>query len=774
MKNRFALVFTLLALFAFPLHAQERVTISGHITDGESGEALIGASFQVVELSTGALANDYGFYSITIPAGTYTLRYSFVGYDRFEIQASIEKNLVKDVALKRSPAVVEEVVVKARQQDRNITSTEMGTMEIKPSEIRETPVLFGEQDIIKSIQLLPGISETAEGSSGFFVRGGDPDQNLVLLDEAPVYNASHFFGFFSVFNSDAIRNVKLIKGASPPEYGGRLSSVMDIRMNDGNNKTYHATGGIGLIFSRLTLEGPIVKDRGSFLLSGRRTYADIFLNFAKNKDIKKSSLYFYDLNLKANYRIGPRDRIYVSGYSGRDLMGYSDEFSFDWGNSAGTIRWNHIFSDRLFLNSSLIFSSFDYVISIDDSGETIDITSGIADVNLKEDFQFFMNPDNTFRFGLDTIKHRFTPGRIEASEGGNINTYKIRDKHAYESAVYIAHEFKPHDRLMFDYGLRGSLFNVVGPGESFDYDEDGNVAREYDYDDNELIRSYSALEPRMVSTWTMNDRSSMKLSYARNRQYIHMLSNTTSGTPLDIWHPSTNIVKPGTSDQIAAGYFRNFTDNEFETSVEAYYKDLEGQVDYRNGADILLNRHVESELVFGKGWSYGAEYLARKNTGRLTGWVSYSLSKTRRKFDHINAGRPYPSKYDRTHDFSAVGIYRHSRKWTFSGTWVFHTGTAITFPSGRYEIDGMTVNYFTERNGYRMPAYHRLDLGATWMHKKTERFESSVNFSLYNAYGRKNAYAIFFRKNEKNPEKMEAVRLSLFTFFPSITYDFKF
>lgn len=764
----------LVSLASSPALSQEKFTVSGHITDAETGEALIGAAFQAMNAKMGVMTNSYGFYSLTVPAGTYTFRCSFIGYIPVEITAEVTASLRKDVRLTPEPAEVEEVVIKSRADDTNVTSPEMGTIEIKPGEIRDAPVLFGEHDILKTMQLLPGIGETEEGSSGFFVRGGSPDENLMLLDEAPVYNASHFFGFFSVFNSDAINNVKIMKGAAPPEYGGRLSSVMDIRMKEGNNRTFHADGGLGLISSRLTLQGPIAGDRGSFLLSGRRTYADIFLKLAKNEDVKNSSLYFYDLNLKANYQAGPKDRLFLSGYFGRDMLGFADEFSFDWGNATGTVRWNHIFSDRLFSNTSLIFSNFDYVLEIRDSGEKYDITSGIRDFNLKEDFQFFLTPNSILKTGFNTISHKFTPGRITATDGSSFNTYKVREKYAYESAAYIGHECRLLDRLTVDYGLRMSLFTAVGPGVSYTFDDEGNEISERDYGKNDAIKSYGGLEPRVIATYSLDESQSLKASFARNRQYIHLLSNMTSATPFDIWFPCTNNVKPGTSTQVSAGYFRNFRENMYESSVETYYKDLGGQVDYRNGADIFLNKHVESELVYGKGWSCGAEFSLKKTAGKLTGWVSYDLSKTRRKFRDINEGKSFPSRYDRTHDFSVVGIYRHSEKWTYSAAWVFHTGNAVTFPSGKYEIDSRPVNYYTERNGYRMPMYQRLDLGATMIHKKTKKFESSVNFSIYNAYGHKNAYSIYFRENKDNPKYTEAARVSLFTFFPSITYNFSY
>lgn len=764
-------ILTVLSTTAFP---QEKFTVSGHVYDAENGEVLIGATFQVVGQKIGGMTNAYGFYSVTLPAGSYTFRYSYIGYKPFETSINVDKDIKNDVRLAPAPTVIEEVVVESQKQNDNVTSAEMGTAEIKPQDVSAAPILFGEQDILKTIQLLPGIGQTSEGSSGFFVRGGYPDQNLVLLDEATVYNASHFLGFFSVFNSDAIKNVKMIKGAAPSEYGGRLSSVMDVRMKDGNSSAFHVNGGIGLISSRLNIEGPIKKDRGSFMLSARRTYADIFLKLAKNEDVKKSKLYFYDMNLKANYEFSPNDKIFISGYSGRDLLGNSDDFTFDWGNSTGTVRWNHIFSNKLFSNTSLIVSNFDYVITVKDSGSRTDITSGIKDRGIKQDFQYFVNPNSMMKFGFNVIHHQFTPGKITATEGSNLNTYKIHDKYAYESAAYIGHEFSPAEKLKFDYGLRYSLFSIVGPGDVFSYNENGDVISEKKYDSNELIKSYGAIEPRIIANYTIDKAQSVKLSYAQNRQYIHLLSNTTSGTPLDVWHPSTNIVKPGKSSQVSAGYFRNIHNDVYETSAEIYYKDLKGQVDYKNGADILLNKHVESQLVFGKGWAYGSEFFLKKNSGRLTGWMSYTLSNSRRQFPGINGDRSFPSKYDRTHDISIVGMFKKSEKWTYSATFVFYTGTAVTFPSGKYMIDNMPVNYYTERNGYRMPAYHRLDLGATWVHKKTGRYESSVNFSIYNAYGHKNAYSIYFRENEKNPKITEAVRVSLFTFFPSITYNFSY
>jgi len=769
--------FFLIMIFAsFTADAQERYTISGHIRDAATGEELVSASYLIVGLKTGGMANNYGFYSVTVPSGTYTVRYSFIGYNSREVTLDVTRDVKQDIELIQKTIVIEEIVVtgKTAYEDKNITSTETGTARISPNEVSSVPILFGEQDIVKTMQLLPGVTAAGEGNSGFSVRGGGPDQNLILLDEATVYNASHLLGFFSVFNSDALKDVKLIKGAAPPEYGGRLSSVLDIRMNEGNMKKYRISGGLGLISSRLTVQGPIVKDKGSFIVSGRRTYADIFTAFAKNKDLKKAQLYFYDLNMKANYFLGENNRLFVSGYMGRDILGSRGDFGVDWGNSTTTVRWNHIFNSRLFLNSSLIYSRFDYVFAFASDNNDVDITSSITDVNLKEDFEYYISSGSQVKFGLDTIYHTFLPGQVTATSESSVNSFSIDNKYALEAAPYIGHEYDPTNALKINYGVRYSLFSVLGPGKVFRFDDDGEVIETTKYSGGTVIKTYSGPEPRFTATYRLNEVSSAKLSYARNRQYIHLLSNTAASTPFDIWHPSTAIVKPQIADQVATGYFRNFRDNGYETSMELYYKDMKRQVDYKTGADILLNEYVESELVFGRGWSYGAEYFLKKNTGRLTGWLGYTLAKTERKFTRINMGKPYPARHDRIHDLSLVGTYKRSEKWTFSFAWVFHTGDAVTFPSGKYRIENHTVNLYTGRNGYRMPAYHRLDLGVTYTRKKTENSESNWNFSLYNAYGHKNAYAIYFRENKDNPDYTEAVRMSLFTFFPSITYNFTF
>lgn len=771
--KRLLLIFVFLSALQF-LFAQEKVTISGYIKEAATGEELIGASIFVPELRAGGITNVYGFYSITIPKGNYTLIYSFIGFEDQKLEINLSQNLRKDIELKESSLSLQEVVITGETEDRNIKSSEMSAIKMDMKEIKSLPVLFGEQDIIKTLQLLPGVKSAGEGGSGFYVRGGSADQNLILLDEAPIYNASHLLGFFSVFNSDALKDVKMIKGGMPAEYGGRLSSVLDIKMKDGNSKRLSVSGGLGLISSRLTVEGPLVKNKGSFIISGRRTYADLFLKLSSDDQLNKTKLYFYDLNMKANYRLGNNDRIFISGYFGKDVFGFEDVMSSDWGNTTATVRWNHLFSEKLFLNSSFIFSdyTFDSGMTMGES-MTVNVLSGVKDFNLKEDFQYYINTNSKLKFGANIIHHTFKPGEV-SSNSEQFSQLGTENDYAYESAAYIANEFKVGGLLTFNLGLRYSNFAATGPGDVYSYEDNGNVKDTASYSNNELIKDYGGLEPRFSMSYILDEKSSVKLSYARNRQYIHFLSNSTSGAPLDAWVPSSTIIQPEISDQIALGYFRNFSNNKFETSVELYYKNMQNQVDYKNGADLFLNPMVESQLVFGSGRSYGLEMYLKKKVGKLTGWISYTLSRAERQISDINGGDWYPVKYDRTHDISVVGMYKLNDKWSFSASWVYNTGDAVTFPSGKYVIEDQIVNMYTERNGYRMPDYHRLDLGATYTNKKRKKYESSWNFSIYNAYARENAYTITFQEKEGSPNEMEATQLSLFKIIPSITYNFKF
>ena len=782
MKTKISLLIIILFLIVKPVIAQQKRTISGYIKDAKTGEELIGATIYVKELKTGGITNVYGFYSLTIPGGKYTIDYSYIGYTTQSVEINLAQSIMNNIELSTTATSLEEVVISAEAVDKNIKSSEMSVVKLNPKEIQTVPVIFGEQDLLKTIQLMPGVKSAGEGNSGFFVRGGSADQNLIYLDEAPVYNASHLLGFFSVFNSDAIKNMKLYKGNAPAEYGGRLSSVLDIKMNEGNSKKLGVSGGLGLISSRLTIEAPIIKDKGSFIISGRRTYADFLLTYSSEDLIKNTTLYFYDLNMKANYRINNNNRIFLSGYFGRDVFGFSDMMKTDWGNATATFRWNHLFSDKLFLNSSLIYSKYNYVIGFSGLTELIDIKSGIQDFNLKEDFQYFINPENTLSFGLNCIYHTFMPGELSSSDESFINSQIIDEKYAIESAAYISHKFDISNSLKLTYGLRYSNFAVIGPGNVYNYNDDDEITDTISYNNGELIKNYGQLEPRISVNYILNEQTSIKTSYARNTQYIHLLSNATSSTPTDLWLPSSSIIKPQIADQLALGYFRNFNDNMFETYVEIYYKNLQNQIDYKNGADILLNDKVESQLVFGKGHAYGIEFLIKKRTGKFTGWIGYTLSKTERTFDEINDGAWYPSKQDRTHDVSIVSMYNLTKRWTISATWIYYTGNAVTFPSGKYVVDGLTVPMYTDRNASRMPDYHRLDLGFTYVNKdkinkrknREKKYESSWNISVYNVYARKNAYSIDFRENENDPTKTEAVRLAIFQIVPSITYNFKF
>ncbi len=748
--------------------------VSGHIRDSATGEDLIGATVIVEGLSnTGAVSNNYGFYSLSLPDGNYILRFQYIGYNSQQIPVALSQNVKRDIDLVEAPVEIGGVTVTGDRPDRNISSLEMGNVKMDPKKIESIPVIFGERDILKTIQLTPGVKSAGEGNSGFYVRGGGIDQNLILLDEAPVYNASHLLGFFSIFNSEAIRDASLLKGAIPAEYGGRASSVFDIKMKEGNLKKYDVTGSIGIISSNLAVEGPIVKDKGSFIVSARRTYADMFLLLSKKENLKNTKLYFYDLNLKANYKINDNNRIYLSGYLGRDNFGYSDQFGFDWGNSTGTLRWNHNFSEKLFSNASFIVSNYSYQINI--LGDyNVTVRSEIKDINLKHDFTWYLNAHNTLKFGINAIFHNILPGKISADEYSIVKPQVISHRRAIEWAAYLSNSQNISERLKLYYGLRLSLFSNVGPGEFYEFDDQGDLVKTIKIDNFKFYKTQGGLEPRLAINYILNPQSSVKASYNRIYQFLHLLSNSTTTTPTDLWLPSSNNVKPQISDQVSVGYFRNFKDNEFESSFEIYYKGLKNQIDYKNGAELVFNSTVESELVFGRGWAYGAEFMIKRNTGRLNGWISYTLSRTLRQFDAINNGKPFPARNDRIHDIAIVGIYEISKKWSASATWIYYTGNAVTFPSGKYKIEGIPVGYYTERNGYRMPAYHRLDLGLTWQRKKTEKFESSWNFSVYNAYARENAYFIQFRENEDNPGITEAVQFALFKAIPSISYKFKF
>jgi hypothetical protein len=778
------------ALLGFAGLAQEKYTISGTLKDGASGEDLIGARVTVVEMpGTGAITNEYGFFSLTLPKGTYTIKYKSLGFVAGQFTVELVQDIQKDIELEPEGKTLTKVNVTAQKADENVRSPEMGVDKLSMSDIENIPVLFGEKDPLKTIQLLPGVKAAGEGNAGFFVRGGGADQNLILLDEAPVYNASHLLGFFSVFNSDALKDIKLYKGTAPAEFGGRLSSVLDIKMKEGNMKRFSASGGIGLISSKLTLEAPIVKDKGSFIISGRRTYADLFLKLSNDSNARNSVLYFYDLNAKANYKIGKKDRIFISGYFGRDNFGFADQFGFDWGNTTATVRWNHIYNDKLFGNMSFVFSNYNYKIKFGGGDETFEIGSEIQDFNLRKDFDWYINNNNTFSFGGNIIHHTFRPGEIETGDGIDFVLEDIANTYSLESSVYASNEQKIGKRITLEYGLRASNFTQLGnDDEIYTFDLAGDVVDTSIFASWEAVQTYWGLSPRFSSSFLLDEKSSIKAGYARTYQFLHLISNSTASSPTDIWLPSSLNIKPQIADQYSIGYFRNFFDNQYEFSTEIYYKDMQNVIDYRDGAEVTLNPTVEGELLYGVGRAYGAEFLFKKRRGKFTGWVSYTLSRTEQKFTEINNNNWFPARQDRTHDISIVAVYNINEQFTVSGSWVYFTGNAVTFPSGKYEIDGQIVNYYSERNGYRMPDYHRLDLGMTFNHKKfkevkdadtgemkqvPKKWLSSWNLSVYNAYARENAFTISFRENEETGQT-EAVQLALFKIIPSITYNFKF
>jgi hypothetical protein len=773
------LIFCMVAALPGSSYAQAktRYSISGTVKDGATGETLIGANVILFAAKpSGALTNAYGFFSISAEAGQYKMTVSYAGYQTDTLTVLLEKNISQAVNLSAKKAQLQEVVISSKKKNENISKPLMGVEKLSMSEVNKLPVLLGERDVMKSIQLLPGFKSAGEGNSGFNVRGGGTDQNLVLLDEAPVYNASHLLGFFSTFNSDAIKDVSVYKGGMPAQYGGRLSSVVDIKMKDGNNKGYNVSGGVGLIASRVNLEGPLTKDKGSFIVSARRTYADVFLSAIKDTGQGKRKLYFYDVNLKANYRLGKKDRIYLSGYFGRDVLGIGETFNVDWGNKTATLRWNHIIRNNVFSNTSLIYSNYSYQIKAKSGNNKFKIFSKIEDFNFKQDFDWYISNQSKVKIGGNVIKHVISPGNIQADNVTSGTSKKVQNRYSIESAAYVSHEWKPSERLQLVYGLRASNITVTGPGNFYKYDTKGNVTDTLKYAKGKSVASYWNIEPRFSASYQLNTATSIKVSYNRNVQNLHLLTNATSSQPTDLWLPSTNNIKPEIADQVALGFYKNFAGEKYEFSVETYYKTMQNQIDYKNAAETFGNDNIESELLYGNGRAYGLELLIKKKTGRLTGWLGYTLSRVEKKFNEINNGNYFPARQDRTHDISVVGMYELNKRWSFSGAWVYNTGNAVTFPSGKYQSNGQTVFLYTERNGYRMPAYHRLDLSATLEARKNvrRRYQSSWTFGLYNVYGRENAFSITFRDNKNDPTKTEAVRTTLFRFIPSVTWNFKF
>ncbi len=782
-------------LFNTPAAALENYTVSGYVKDSTSGELLIGSTVFVQELGLGAQTNVYGFYSLTIPAGTYTLEYRYLGYVNKVITINLMKNEQLNVDLVPEEFRLEEIVITSSRGDRNVTDTEMSTQELDIRTIRKVPSFLGEVDVIKSIQLLPGVSTVGEGASGFNVRGGSVGQNLILLDEAPVYNSSHMLGFFSVFNPDAVKDIKLYKGAIPARYGGRIASILDIRMKDGNKKKFGVDGGIGTVFSRLAVEGPIVKDKGSFILAGRRSYIDVlarpFTSFFDNG----AALNFHDLTLKTNYRFNQKNALYLSGYFGRDRFLFDRQQGFSWGNKTATLRWNHLFGDKVFSNFTFFISDYDYELNFGDTErDKFRWESRIMTLDLKPEFTYSINASNELTFGGDLLYYKFRPADATGVSNGTPINVSLEEKFAFESALYIGNETKFGKTVSARYGLRFSNFQSLGPGYVYEWKtvEPGRrkqLVSATRVEKFKKIASYTNFEPRVSLRVRMGKKMSLKASYNRMAQYLHLISNTTASNPLDVWRPSTNNLKPQTGNQYVVGIFRNFGQaNDYEFSLEGYYRATQNQVEYIDGAEIFINEFLEADLLSGRGRAMGLEFYLKKNTGKLNGWISYTLGKTELKVDGINNYEWYPTRFDQRHNLKIVGYYNLNDRWTFSANFTFLSGTPTTFPTDRFTQQGYLIPYnaYNSRNNVRIANFHRLDISAIFYGKKYRKNGRERKnrdywiFGFYNLYARRNPFSIYFSQGEDRPVADEPIRsfatqVSIIgTIVPAISYNFKF
>lgn len=763
--------------------SQNKYTVSGYIKDSLSGETMIGASISFN--GKGVTSNQYGFYSITLPKGSYQVLASFAGYTAQQVSVNLDSSFQLNFQLLQR-SVLQEVVVYSKRRDGNVKNAQMGKFDLSNAQLKSVPVIFGEVDLLKTLQLLPGVRNAGEGNTGLYVRGGGPDQNLILLDDAIVYNTGHLFGFFSIFNSDAIKNTSLIKGGMPAQYGGRLSSVLDVSMKEGNMKKYEVEGGIGAIASRLSVQGPIKKDKASFMISARRTYVDVIATpfIPKTSDFYGSGYYFYDLNAKVNYKFSEKDRLYLSGYFGRDVFTFNNsnrsfKANIPWGNSTATLRWNHVFNKKLFANTTLVYNDYYFSFGGSQNDFSIKLNSGIRDATAKVDFDYFPAPQHKLKFGGLYTYHKFTPNIVSGSQGTTTfdpNNESV--KFAGEAGLYVQHDWDISDAVKLSSGLRYSQFTQMGPYTIYNRDVDGNKTDSTVYSNGQAIKNYGGLEPRMTLRYSVTDETSIKASVTRNLQYIHLVSNAGSTLPTDLWVPSTYRVKPQISWMYAAGLFRNFKDNMYETSLEVYYKDMQNQIEYKEGYTQSL-KDPEEDFVFGKGWSYGSEIFINKVRGRFTGWIGYTLSWTWRKFPQLNGGVKYPAKYDRRHDLSVVGMYDLNKKWKFSAVFVYGTGNSTTLPERFYIVNGVLTQEYSKVNQYRLPSYHRLDLSATLTPRqpKSGKFTHYWVFSIYNSYSRMNPYFIYFDQTGSPFDgslKIDARQVSLFPILPSVTWNFKF
>jgi hypothetical protein len=786
-------IFSLFLLTSFSLLGQEKITLSGTVYDDLNNETLIGVSVYFPELNSGTTTNDYGFYSITIPKGSYAMQVSYLGYNTLIENIALSEKTTRNFNLKEASESLDEIIIESNIEKLNLKTPQMSVNNLTSSTIKQIPVVLGEADVIKSLILLPGVTSAGEGASGFNVRGGAADQNLILLDEAIVFNSSHVFGFFSVFNPDVIKNVKLYKGGIPAKYGGRLSSVLDIYQKEGNSKDFNVTGGIGLVSSRLLIEGPIKKEKISFLVGGRSSYAHLFLPLFDNDN----TAYFYDLNTKINYRIDDRNSIFFSGYFGKDVFGISDNFVNTYGNKVGNLRWNHLFSDKIFSNLSLIYSDYFYGLILDFVGFEWD--SGITNYNLKYDFNHYVSEKVKLSYGINNIYTRFNPGEIIPNrEDSGIVAEKLIDKYANEFAAYIDAEHKISDNFRLQYGIRFSNFTRLGQDELNTYANDEAVIynaefKKYEsaeatgtqnFKRSDAISSFNNFEPRVSMSYTLDDNTSIKASYNRMVQYLHLLSNTASPTPLDVWAPSGKYIKPQLLDQYAIGYFKRFKDGKYTLETEAFYKDIQNRIDYINGANLVANNEIETVILNGKARAYGLEVLLKKNEGSFQGWIAYTLSRSEQLTEGRTANEPginnnewYSTPFDKTHDLSLNASYTLNEKWTFNSNFVLQTGQPTNYPVGQYELQGLNVPIYDDnrRNADRLPAYHRFDISATLTPEKNKNreWQGEWVFGIYNLYGRQNAASLAFRQNTETLRN-EAVQTSIFGIVPSITYNFKF
>lgn len=782
-----------LLLHFFCVSAQEKFTISGTVSDFSSNETLIGVNLYIPELKTGISTNEYGFYSITIPKGNYTIRLSYLGYQNQEEVINLTQNIKKNFTLSTFENTLKEVVITDTKTKSNIRKPEMSVNKLSITSIKKMPVVLGEVDVLKSILLLPGVTNAGEGASGFNVRGGGADQNLILLDEATIFNSSHVFGFFSVFNPDAIKDLKLYKGGIPARFGGRASSVLDIYQKDGSSKEFHANGGIGLISSRLLLEGPIEKNRGSFLIGGRSSYAHLFMKLSK--DQKDNAAYFYDLNTKLSYKINANNNIYLSGYFGRDVFSLAKSFTNIYGNSTLNLRWNHLFSEKLFTNLSLIYSDYYYGLDLDFVGFKWD--SGIKNYNIKYDFKNYISDNFKLNYGLNAIYYDFNPGSIKPSDANSgINFSQLDKKYAFEPAIYLNIDQEFSKKFSVSYGFRYSMFYRLGQSTVNVYLDNNPVifnpdAQIYEkanpigtqfYQKNKTLQSYNYLEPRLSMAYQLDDNQSFKASYNKMVQYLQLISNTSSPTPLDVWTPSDSFIKPQIADQVAFGYFKNFSNDAYSIEVETYYKKIKNRIDYIDGADLIANKALEQVILNGQMRSYGLEFMLKKNEGRLNGWISYTLSKSQQQTPGrtaqetgINNGQWYNSAYDKTHNLAITSSYSLNDKWSFGVNFSLQTGQPVTYPTGQYQYLGITIPSYGLRNRNRLPAYHHLDVSATLIPEKNKhrKYQTEWVFSIYNLYNRKNAASINFRQNSQTGTN-EAVKTSIFGIVPAVSYNFKF